>query len=194
MRPLSSRQKLLLACALAVAVVAGVVVAVWPREPWYEGKPLSYWLDDLPITFAGSFPDGNQILRSWDAAKAENAVKELGPRSLPTVVKRLRLKQTSVAGLKYTLQYRAAGLHLCRYPDFTSEPRMRRGQAVTALVLLGDTAKPVLPQVLALAKTDPDPGVRASALEVVRRLSPGDYAQVTGQTNELSAATSTIRQ
>ena len=60
-------------------------------------------------------------------------------------------------------------------------------QAVTAFLQLGDTAKPALPDVIKLAKSDPDPGVRASALEVLRRLSPADYAQVTGQTNMVSA-------
>jgi hypothetical protein len=59
------------------------------------------------------------------------------------------------------------------------EVQIKRGQSVTALLQLGDTAKPVLPQVLTLAKSDPEPGVRASALEVLRRLSPGDYVQLT---------------
>ena len=79
----------------------------------------------------------------------------------------------------------------CAFPFFKSglafDGYPQKGQAVTGLIRLGDTAKPVLPQVLALAKSDPDPGVRASALEVVRRLSPADYAQVTGQTNVVSA-------
>jgi hypothetical protein len=59
--------------------------------------------------------------------------------------------------------------------------------AVAALTQLGDTAKPILPDIIKVAKTDPDPGVRASAVEVLRRLSPADYAQITGQTNVVSA-------
>ena len=57
MRPLTSRSRLLLACALAVAVVAGVVFAMWPKEPVYEGKPLSYWLDQFPWVFVNSNSD-----------------------------------------------------------------------------------------------------------------------------------------
>lgn len=175
MRPLTSRKKLLLACALAAAVVASVAFAVWPREPVYGGKPLNDWLDQLAYVQCGrSFLPDPRIMTAYlpvevsvRAAQAEEAITELGPRCLPSVLYRLRSKSFT-----YDLQIRAADLHLCRYPPYVSDPIIRRGQAVTALIKLGNTAKPVLPQVMAIAKTDPDPGVRASALEVLRHLSP----------------------
>ena len=229
MRPLTSRQKLILACALAVAVVAGVVVAVWPREVRYEGKPLSYWLDYLPVTFvspqghssvwsASQYEAADFITMVWHrqqlsfivwsngvfgrrtsyltappvsnagvasplSAIADRAVVEVGPGALPVLLERLRTRERHMTHLDQTLLEWRTRLHLRRNVQPGLPPwlefQIKRGQAVTALLQLGDTAKPAIPQVLALAKSDPDPGVRASALEVLRRLSPGDYAQLT---------------
>jgi HEAT repeat protein len=64
-----------------------------------------------------------------------------------------------------------------------------RNQALFAVVDLGDNCKPILPALVSLAKTDSDPGVRASALEALRRLSAADYSQINSQTNALSTAT-----
>ena len=50
MRPFTSRKELFLGGALTVVVVAGSVVALWPREPTHDGKRLSYWLDQLAAT------------------------------------------------------------------------------------------------------------------------------------------------
>ncbi|MGH7969600.1 MAG: hypothetical protein ACREIC_12820, partial [Limisphaerales bacterium] len=43
------RRKPLFWCALAVAVVAVMLAWLSPREPTYRGRPLSYWLDRLPV-------------------------------------------------------------------------------------------------------------------------------------------------
>jgi hypothetical protein len=81
-----------------------------------------------------------------------------------------------------------SALHGLSKRKTVSTPESKRGQAVTAFVQLGDTARPILPQVRALAATDPDPGVRASALLVLRHLSPSDFALVMAQTNAVSGA------
>lgn len=200
-------RKPLFCCALAVTVVAGGLVAFWPREPRYEGKPLSYWLDQLlpvtlpsPITTRGIVDGGSPFwvfnIEEFDLTEtAAKAVTTLGSRCLPTLLERLGTRATRASGWKQGFLAWAVKRRLVRRPYvLVSNPpsawaaEIERGQAVTAFLILGDTAKPVLPQVLALAKSDPDPGVRASALEVVRQLSPGDYAQVTGQTNVVSTA------
>ena len=67
-------------------------------------------------------------------------------------------------------------------------PEQRRWQAATALILLGNTAKPVVPKLINFSRSHPDPSVRGPALVVLQRLSPSEYAQVMAQTNALSAA------
>ena len=122
MRPLSSRQKLFLACALAVAVVALGVVAFWPRELVYEGRPLSYWLDQLPETMITP-PGGSsqstlqhgtllfdvksrtlyQLKREDDTNKARLAVAAVGARCLPVLLQRLQTKNTSFTDFEESL-------------------------------------------------------------------------------------------
>jgi hypothetical protein len=84
----------------------------------------------------------------------------------------------------------AARLHLCRYPSFKDDPVGKRGQAVVAVLQLGPAAKPILPDLVTLAKADQDSGVRIAALYLLMKLSPDDYAKVTGhQPTSLGAAT-----
>jgi hypothetical protein len=203
--------------ALAVVVVACVAYVVWTREPRYEGRGLSYWLDQLlpaapatlpsPITTRGIVYGGAPFwvfnVEEFDLKEtAAKAVTTLGSRCLPTLLERLGTRATRASGWKEDLLAWAVKRRVVRRPYvLLSNPpgawaaEVERGQAVTAFLILGETAGPVLSHVLALAKTDPDPRVRAYALEVVRLLSPADYAQVTAQTNVVSAAaTSTIRQ
>jgi hypothetical protein len=234
MRPLTLRNKLLVGCILALTVVATVVVALWPREPVYEGKRLSYWLNYLPVTVVSSHdhssiwrasqyevatftsltwmpqpqtvtiwsngaafaalrtsfpivtipPDSDGGVASPVSAIADRAVIEMGTRALPTLLQRLRTRERHTTRLDQTLHGWLVRMQLMEpaLPPALAV-QIKRGQAVTALIRLGDTVKPALPAVVKLAKDDPDPGVRASACEVLRRLSPADYATVAEQTN-----------
>jgi hypothetical protein len=176
-------------------VVASGLVAFWPKEPTYEGKPLSYWLDRLPRTLSDGklFHDSFSIADKTDKSafsatesQAQSAVNQLGPCCLPMLAEHLQAKDTGITRMK---QHITIWWSLHRWkphvakPQILLTPESRRRQAVTAIIQLGDTAKPILPQLRALAVTDPDPGVRASALQVVQHLSPSDYAQIGGQTN-----------
>ena len=57
-------------------------------------------------------------------------------------------------------------------------PQIRRGQAMTALLQLGNSAKPAVPDLIALAERDKDPEVRNAARHVLEELSPTDYARI----------------
>jgi len=100
------------------------------------------------------------------------------------------MKETRITRIEYQLRWQAARFHLVRptFVDRDLEWERKRGQAADAFLLLGDTARPVLPDLIQIAKTDTDPGVRATALEVVWHLSPVDWAQITGKTNSLGEA------
>jgi hypothetical protein len=272
MRRIIIRNKLAFGYALAVALIAGVLFAVWPKEPRYEGKPLSYWLDQLPTLVVSSsgqpgigignlryvsysnrpepaeapslfesrslpssssnlefFPylDGfrrstggfetvaprrpddafsglllhppplssqkSQVFKMSvepEYSRALFAVLVVGQRSLPTLLSRLqaRDKDDAVTRAVQTIRRWAIKQHLMRAGPAPPPPAVRRGQAALAIVKLGEVAKPFLPAIVRLAKAHPDAGVRASALDVLRCLSPADYAQVTGQANALSAS------
>jgi hypothetical protein len=53
----SIRRKPVRLGTLAVALISGGLVALWPREPRYEGMPLSYRLDRLPEYTQSPFAD-----------------------------------------------------------------------------------------------------------------------------------------
>lgn len=173
MRPLTNRQKLMLWGVLAVAVVAGVAFVAFPGEPRYAGEPFSYWVDQLPSAHftpdAGMFSIHHVTGREETAQKA---VAELGNRCLPTLLRRLKSRDTPLTRLKAQVQSTGAKLHLWSNPPFGNDPFTRRGQAVTALILLGDAAKPILPELIQLAQTNSDPDVQASAAQLLQRLPP----------------------
>jgi hypothetical protein len=162
---------------------AGLVLALWQREPQFQGKPFSFWVAQLPATLAWTnvpysvFSRGsyNQFLRNLDAA--DNAVDALGPGCLETLVRRLGTRETVSSRIKSALK--AEGVRRGWFkPDWHIEAAwFKRGQAITALSRLGPAAEPVVPQILTLAESDRDPGVRRDALEVLRRIAPTAYAQ-----------------
>lgn len=189
-------RKPILLCALAVVVVAVMLAWLSPREPTYRGKPLSYWLDRLPVysqspyneaaaDYIGIFTAvtrGGSSVSHTEMAAAVDALKAQSNQCLPMLVARLGAKSTPQAMLFFRLRLFARNAGLSRVVSMGMQPPLSasicRNQAVFALVDLGDAAKPTFPSVVKLAKTHPDPGVRASALEVLRRLSPADYAKV----------------
>lgn len=191
--------KPLLLCALAVAVGAAVLLAVWPTEPTYQGKPLSFWLDKFPETIVNKGPGSSiqtskateeiiydlqtqsieQTFSPNEGPAARSAINAIGADCFPSLLRRLQTKDTALSRAREKLSTFGVRLGFCKRA-WALDAQCKRGQAVTALIQLGKPGIPVLPAVVALA-TDPDPGVRASALEVLRRLSPGDYAQFKGE-------------
>src|SRR3974390_2717025 len=87
MRHVIIRNKLALGHALTVALVAGVLFAFWPREPRYEGKPLTYWLDQLPtlvVSSSGQAGIGNLQYVSYSNRPTPEAPSLFESRSLPS--------------------------------------------------------------------------------------------------------------
>ena len=235
-------RKPLLLRAVAVVVGAAVLAAVWPREPTYQDRPLSYWLDRLPETLVTSGPsalpismldgerlsvlsetrlrlpqqtyvymrvhrtltepvlgttsgDGQEfgysavyrVNKQTDPESAEAAIEALRSRSLPTLLRWLQMRDTLFGSLRENLSRVGVRCHFLKRVWHQSAER-QRGRAVTALVILGSTSNSTLPEILRLARTDPDPGIRTSALEVLRRLSPADYVRVAAEHAEQDAA------
>jgi hypothetical protein len=193
----SIRRKPVLSGALALLVITGVLLAFWPREPHYQGRPLSYWLDRLPEYTQSPFADaaadylgvcptvsrtGQRVSRK-EMVMAVKALDASGGQSLPMLVRRLDSKITRQATWLFQARLAARKFGLCSMVTLPPPPAIAsmicRNQAAFAIVDLGDRSKPILPAVATLAKNDSDPAVRASALEVLRRLAPA--AQASGK-------------
>jgi hypothetical protein len=96
------RRKAALLGGLPAVAIAGVMVALWPREPHYEGRPLSYWLDRLPeytqspladaaADYLGIYPTisrtGIRVSRK-EMVIAVKALDAAGGQSLPMLIRR----------------------------------------------------------------------------------------------------------
>jgi hypothetical protein len=178
--------------AMRVLVSCGLVglllFAFFPQEPVYAGKRLNFWLDRLPATTGCS---NGELVKRLPAVRAycyeeavagherllvtsetaERAVYFFGPRCLPALAARLRCQDTRFTGLREKIWQVAMKHGLWRGCHVLHEAVIERGQAITAISQLGEiTARPLLPDLVRIARRDPDPGLRASALEVLRRL------------------------
>lgn len=182
-----------------------------PGLPNASGLQFFAYLNDLQqsqlIFKHATPPSGNQALVSfmsppapqspvrietWQIfdprqSRAYFAVVALGEKCLPTLVRRLQTRDNAITRGMQKVRDWAIKQHLMRAGSVRPPPDVRRGQAALAIVQLGDVSKPILPRVVALAKINHDPGIRKSALDVLRCLSPTDYAQVTRQTNIVNA-------
>src|SRR6266849_2550616 len=78
---------MLLCVGLVAAVLCTFLMA--SREPVYQGKKLSAWLEDVPTTAHGPIP-GYYGWR-YDAA-AENAIKQIGTNAIPFLLQEIHTK------------------------------------------------------------------------------------------------------
>ena len=185
----TSRPKLIRYSLLAlILIVAGILTYVFlTREPTYEGKPLSYWLDQLPCTFlvdgghSRTSPFAYKTVAEADADRARveevtrralQAISTIGPNHLDMLVARL---QTSDSRVKTTLQRWAVRVGLMKRMPIM-DTQMRRGQALTAIVELDYRARPIVPQLLELTESR-DTTARMAAEHVLTKIAPDQFRE-----------------
>jgi hypothetical protein len=163
------------------------------REPTYEGRPISYWLDQLPATYLES---GGQLNVSYlgdvsrkasdseaererifkDAQTARKAVAAFGTNYLDALVKRI----AGESPIKSRLRYWGLRLQILKpvpYGPNERHPNDRRAQALTALLDLRAQAKPIAPKLAALTRHQ-DLAVRAIALRALQSVSFEEFRRI----------------
>jgi hypothetical protein len=173
--------------------VASTICFLARREPTYEGKPMSYWFDQLPAT---EVVRGGQLQIAYlgDASKttsdseaerekvikraqtARKAVVALGTNCLDALVERLAGEFPIKTRAKYW-GLRLRVLKPVRSGPSSRLPDERRAQALTALLDLNTRAQPIAPELMRLAR-HPDPTVRAVALRALQAVSFPHYQQI----------------
>jgi hypothetical protein len=174
---------------VALLALAGFVIFVaYPKEPSYKGKPLSYWVSQLPATVVfgrfvtQQFPQVYSTTQEAEAdgerrratrVEAGDAVDTLGTNCVRALIPRMGAtdSRAKLILLRYAMQFR-----LLARTGMTPAVQ-RRGQALTALLRLGARAKSAVPDLLLLAKSD-NPEVRAGALCALRNVAPGEYKRL----------------
>jgi len=128
-------------CVLAGVAIAVVTWALPPREPHYQGKPLSRWLTEAST---GSWPRPSPV-------PADEAIRQIGTNAFPMVARLLRSHDSPLKRKLMALYYRQSFIHI--YIPTQNDSHRR---ALAACWALGSEAKPLVPAVArALIHMDP---------------------------------------
>jgi hypothetical protein len=125
-------------------LLAGVAVSLlWrnsgPREPVFEGRPLTSWLDHHVASSAASPPYGSP---GWK--KADEAVRHIGTNAIPTLLEMIRAKNRPPFVLKLMEMARGLGLTKMRY----RYAMPRHEEAEYAFEMLGTNAVSAVPELI----------------------------------------------
>ena len=134
--------------ALAAMLVMLAGVAVWQglreREPVYQGKRLSFWLESLYKA------KGNQD----EVDRAEQPIRNIGTNALPVLIERLHAQDSRMKQLvmKWARKQKLVHFH------FTLD-RVRRDEAIGGYAALGPMARGQIPRLSDTLVHNPFPGV-----------------------------------
>ena len=141
-------------------------------EPVYQGKRLSYWLDNywVPATSANTFvittSMGQMTAASVENSKTVEAIKAAGTNAIPILLRRLT---EGDAHFVRELIWLAQKWHLMRpnhrYTD-------RREVAVSCLLALGERAKGGLPTIIKVYDADNSPFLRLNIPKIFQNVGP----------------------
>jgi hypothetical protein len=150
--------------ALAVLLLGGLARKVMtPREPTYEGKPLSFWLQGYdPINSSYNSPE-------W--LKANTAVRKTGTNAIPTLLQMLRATDSRWQLKLYLLSLQQ---DLIKYKyGFTSS---RHHEAAQAFNILGADAYSAVPQLVEIYDSAISPSSQSSTAYALGEIGPAAKA------------------
>lgn len=161
---------------ISISFLAAVILAalLWPRErePEYEGIPLSGWLEAQERERAAfhSIPQKSSPNVQYPSAlgfKSDSAIRHIGTNALPFLVRRIQYKppfwrRCLFASMRYWPKRLVESRWTGRLYEKDAKAQEDAESAMFAFALLGSTAKPALPELRRLAKSnDPDTSRRA---------------------------------
>lgn len=135
------KHRIALVALLLIVLGAAVWLELdWPREPVYQGKPLTYWLRILTLP-AANISSGYGLWRP--DPQAVEAIRHIGTNAIPTL---LHMTRAHDSALKRKLIALAQKQHLIRI-RFTAAGE-RHLQARVAFRELGSTASNAVPALI----------------------------------------------
>ena len=160
------KRRMLWVGLIALILVAGIAYWAWPLrvpDPVYKEKPLSYWLDQLPMTMVMGATTNVPLMVAWMNAtnaftararyqpveKSEDAIRAIramGTNAMPLIMARLAAKDS-----KFKQQILNGLNKLGIRRQFMENPGVKRSRAMTALLYLQPLPEDVMAQVRPLA-------------------------------------------
>jgi HEAT repeats len=136
---MSKRIGIVAGLALAGVVVSLLWRASGPREPVFEGRPLTSWLDHHVASSAASPPYGSP---GWK--KADEAIRHIGTNAIPKLLEMIRAKDRPPLVLKLMDRVRRFGFPVMNYRYAT----VRHEEAEYAFGMLGTNAVSAVPELI----------------------------------------------
>ena len=167
----------------AVGVIVLVAMVVWPRdrEPEYQGKRLSYWLEARSRLLSqmghGSFHDVDGYNNTLDA------IRQIGTNGLPCLVEWLSYEpprwRTWVRNCSTNLPRRIQYSRLCRW--VIDDPnRARASRASVGLVVLDEQALAAIPELTQMQTKARDAETQLQISYTLKRLGVTNLPAATG--------------
>ncbi len=123
---------------IVLLVGASVAIFLASREPEYGGRTLSSWLGDLDYGIPGF--DHTKF------AKAEEAVRQIGPRAVPGLISMMRYEESSFSARIRKLFAKQKLIKI--KPPLSAEHFQWRG--ARGVWILGPSAKATIPHLITL--------------------------------------------
>jgi hypothetical protein len=147
---------------LVVAMVGGVGwLVLRPREPVYEGKPLSYWLGGRSCIQIGEAP------LEVNYGQVVMAVHQVGTNAIPELLRSLRAKD-SVRALRFVRLARKQHFIKFRYIS----PILRHNFGVYGFGMLGADGKGAVPALIEIYKENVSENSQLATATVLGSIGP----------------------
>lgn len=162
---MAKRRKIVV--GIAGACVGAIVVSVLlTREPLYDGKPMTVWLEDL------SHND------SKVRKKAQGVLVKAGPEIVPHLVSALKRKNSDFSRVYMSLREQMPMFIMERMP-YPMDKAIYRYNAANILSEFGPVAKSAVPQLQKLL-TDEDESVRFAVAAALGSIGPDAREAIPG--------------
>src|ERR1035437_192656 len=155
----------ILLIALLLAVLGGMawLMSSWPREPVYQGKPLTYWLERY-YPPAPKTPSGGLVFPDPEAVEA---IRHIGTNAIPTL---LRMTRAHDSTLKRKLIALAQKQHFV--PIRFTAPWDQNSRARFGFSELGSAASNAVPALIEILDSNFSPSSQESAASALGFIGP----------------------
>jgi HEAT repeat protein len=161
-----------IALAVLLVMLAGVIAwhvfrASREREPVYQGKRLSGWLETLYDEKKPIGDRAEQAIRRQNIRRVEQAIRQIGTNALPLLIEGLQAQDTKLKQLMMTWVQKQKLVHF----NFKSA-NQRRIEAILGYQALGPLASAQVPSLSGILTNDPSPDVRRAVAQVLASIGP----------------------
>jgi HEAT repeats len=176
---MGTRRRIAIWVAGAAAGI-GLFYFVWPREPVYQGKRLTVWLEHYHTNYRGGWTNRAQ---AQEATRAQEAIRRIGTNAVPLCLRLIKTRE-SAAKVKLFRLVPASWLDRLHIPGLNQyRDYILRCQdlGVDGFEALGEEAKPAVPALVGLLR-EKDGQTRHVAMFALIRL----HAMATEALSELT--------